>query len=92
MAEVLKICHDRILPQDMFRPQRSLPGAPHRPGVRRAVIEFRKLWINGSTLRVRFLEGTAQQPSHGQRGGSVVGRACQPQVRVHRCTGRRDFA
>jgi len=61
MAEVLKICHDRILPKDMFRPQRSVPGAPNRPGVRRAVIEFRKLWVNGSTLRVRFMEGTAEQ-------------------------------
>jgi hypothetical protein len=61
MAEVLKICHDRILPQDMFRPRRSVAGASGRAGVRRAVIEFRKLWINGSTLRVRFLEGTAEQ-------------------------------
>jgi hypothetical protein len=60
MAEVLKICHDRVLPQDMFRPQRSV-AAPGRPGVRRAIIEFRKLWINGSTLRVRFLEGTPAQ-------------------------------
>jgi hypothetical protein len=27
----------------------------------RAVLEFRKLWINGSTLRVRFLAGTPEQ-------------------------------
>jgi hypothetical protein len=30
-------------------------------GPSRAVIEFRKLWVNGSTLRVRFMEGTAAQ-------------------------------
>ena len=60
MTEVLKICHDRILPQDMFRPQRSVDN-PQKPGVRRAVLEFRKLWINGSTLRVKFLEGTPEQ-------------------------------
>ena len=61
MAEVLKVCRDRILPQDMARPHQSVEGAPDRRGVRRAVLEFRKLWINGSTLRVHFMEGTPQQ-------------------------------
>jgi len=60
MTEVLRVCHDRILPQDMFRPQRSVTN-PERPGVRRAIVEFRKLWINGSTLRVKFMEGTPAQ-------------------------------
>jgi len=59
MSEPLKVCHERVLPRDLFRPQPTMTmggrGAP------RAVIFFRKLWINGSTLRVRFLEGTPSQ-------------------------------
>lgn len=54
MAEKLKVCHDRILPRDLFRPQRTV----RRGGALRAVFEFRKMWINGSTLRVRFMGGT----------------------------------
>lgn len=57
MAEILKVCHDRILPQDLVRPQPTV-DTNGRP---RAVIEFRKRWINGSTLRVRFMGGTAAQ-------------------------------
>jgi hypothetical protein len=30
-------------------------------GVQRAIIVFRKLWINGSKLRVRFMGGTSAQ-------------------------------
>jgi hypothetical protein len=59
MAKALKICHDRILPQEMFRRQ---PISRNRIGGNfRAIIEFRKLWINGSTLRVRFMGGTNAQ-------------------------------
>jgi hypothetical protein len=57
MADILKVCHDRILPQDLVRPQLTV-DTNGRP---RAVIEFRKRWINGSTLRVRFIGGTAAQ-------------------------------
>ncbi|WP_394830265.1 M12 family metallopeptidase [Pendulispora rubella] len=53
-----KICHDRVLPQELARPQRTLAV---RSGSLRAVLEFRKLWVNGSTLRVRFLDGTESQ-------------------------------
>lgn len=60
MARKLKICHDRVLPQEMARLQPTVNnrglGSPTR-----AVIEFRKRWINGSTLRVRFMGGTASQ-------------------------------
>lgn len=52
-----KICIDRILPRDLNRPQRMMRFA----GVSRAVIVFRKLWVNGSTLKVRFLDGTGSQ-------------------------------
>lgn len=58
MEESLKICHDRILPQDLHRPQRTVAT---RGGTLRAVLEFRKLWVNGSTLRVRFMGGTPEQ-------------------------------
>jgi hypothetical protein len=57
MAELLKVCHDRILPQELVRPQTT---TTMRGGLR-AVIFHRKLWINGSTLRVRFMGGTPQQ-------------------------------
>jgi hypothetical protein len=60
-TEQLKVCHDRILPADLARHQ---PTARVRvQGVTRvrAVFEFRKMWINGSTLRVRFMGGTAAQ-------------------------------
>jgi hypothetical protein len=52
-----RVCIDRVLPADM---NRWMPTQEHR-GATRAIIVFRKMWINGSTLRVRFLEGTAQQ-------------------------------
>lgn len=61
MARKVKVCIDRILPQDLAR---------HQPVIRmrsggltrfRAILEFRKMWINGSTLRVRFMGGTAAQ-------------------------------
>ena len=52
-----KICFDRLLPRDLYRPQRTMTF-----GTRvRAVFLFRKMWINGSTLRVRFLDGSSQQ-------------------------------
>jgi len=71
MATPLKICHDRILPQDMYRPRPTLPPLRSRPGVRRAVFEFRKMWVVGSTLRVHFLEGTAEQKATAQREGLI---------------------
>ncbi|MGH7807127.1 MAG: M12 family metallopeptidase [Thermodesulfobacteriota bacterium] len=58
---MLKVCHDRILPQDLSKPQRTLRsrGGPFaRGGPFRAVLEFKKLWVNGSNLRVRFMGGT----------------------------------
>lgn len=58
MPDKPKICIDRVLPQENFRSQ---PVVRRRGGPSRAVFEFRKMWINGSTLRVRFLEGTSNQ-------------------------------
>ncbi|MFT6269124.1 MAG: hypothetical protein ACJAVV_001944 [Alphaproteobacteria bacterium] len=52
-----RTCIDRILPRDLNRPQRMMMigGRSH------AVIVFSKLWVNGSTLKVRFLDGTQSQ-------------------------------
>ncbi len=58
MADVLKICHDRVLPQEVSLPQSTTTT---RDGRVRAVFEFRKMWINGSKLSVRFMGGTAAQ-------------------------------
>ena len=68
MADYPRICFDRVLPRDLNRPQRSMRVGGTGP--LRAVIEFRKLWINGSTLRVRFLGGdTAQQATAREQAG-----------------------
>jgi Astacin (Peptidase family M12A)/Bacterial pre-peptidase C-terminal domain len=50
MSDHSRICHDRILPKDMTRGE-----------VSRAISLLGKLWINGSKLHVRFLEGTPAQ-------------------------------
>jgi len=59
MSEYLKICHDRLLPRDLVRPHQTM----HRrdDNVLEAIILFRKLWVNGSNLRVRFMGGTPAQ-------------------------------
>jgi hypothetical protein len=49
-----RVCIDRVLPQNVRRPQRTIQLG----STLRAVFEFRKMWVNGSTLRVQFLEGT----------------------------------
>jgi len=56
MTENPKICFDKILPRDLNRPQRALE----------AIIVIRKLWPNGSTLRVRFMGGTQEQQALAQ--------------------------
>jgi hypothetical protein len=58
MSEILRVCHDRLLPQDFARPQHTIRIGE---GPARAIILFNKLWINGSKLRVRFLGGTSTQ-------------------------------
>ncbi len=63
--KIPNICIDRVLPQEMFRPQPTESAEPGR--VLRAVFEFRKMWINGSRLRVRLLNSTSTQQSQVQR-------------------------
>lgn len=52
-----KVCIDRLLPADVHRFQSTI----RRSGSVRAVLVASKMWMNGSTLRVRFLGGTAAQ-------------------------------
>ncbi len=52
-----KVCIDRLLPADTRRFQSTI----RRSGTVRAVLVASKMWMNGSTLRVRFLDGTAAQ-------------------------------
>jgi hypothetical protein len=55
MADRPKVCIDRILPKDLMRLQMTKPT---KTGIRRAISPIGKTWMNGSTLRVRFLGGS----------------------------------
>ena len=57
MAERPKVCIERVLPADQMRFQSTV----RRGGGLRAIIPIGKLWMNGSTLRVRFIGGTAAE-------------------------------
>lgn len=63
MATRPHVCFDRILPRELFRPQATRPG---RPGRVRAISPIGKTWMNGSTLHVRFIGGTAAQRAKAQ--------------------------
>jgi hypothetical protein len=58
MAERPKACIDRVLPRELMRPQRTARGPQGRT---RAISPIGKTWMNGSTLRVRFIGGTAAE-------------------------------
>jgi hypothetical protein len=57
MADRAKVCIDRALPAELMTPQRTM----RRQGRVRAISPIGKIWMNGSTLRVRFLGGTANE-------------------------------
>jgi len=57
MADRAKVCIDRALPTELMTPQRTM----RRQGRVRAISPIGKIWMNGSTLRVRFLGGTANE-------------------------------
>jgi hypothetical protein len=57
MAERAKICIDRVLPTELMRPQRTM----RTKSGERAISPIGKTWMNGSTLRVRFMGGTANE-------------------------------
>ena len=52
-----RICYDKILPHEVNRPARVFMVGNRL----RAVFEFRKRWITGSTLSVRFMGGSQSQ-------------------------------
>ncbi|MDH3403591.1 MAG: M12 family metallopeptidase [Acidobacteriota bacterium] len=58
MAKAPKMCFDRLLPRDLKRMQLQREGAAGRS---RAISLIGKQWPNGSTIRVRFLGGSASQ-------------------------------
>jgi hypothetical protein len=67
MAERPKVCFDRILPRDLMRFQPTTRGPQGRT---RAIAPIGKTWMNGSTLRVRFMGGTpAQQAKTREQAG-----------------------
>jgi hypothetical protein len=53
MADRAKVCIDRVLPTALMRPQRTM----RRGGGQCAIAPIGKTWMNGSTLRVRFMGG-----------------------------------
>lgn len=60
MYENIKICHDRLLPREqaLMLPQQTISMGTEKT---RAVFVFRKMWVNGSKLRVRFMGGNPAQ-------------------------------
>ena len=66
MATRPKVCFDRLLPRDLMR----LQPTARRDGRMRAISPIGKTWMNGSTLRVKFLAGTpAQQARAKEQAG-----------------------
>ena len=57
MAKLVHFCTDRVLPINQMRFQSTV----HRDGRTRAIMPIGKRWMNGTTLRVRFIGGTAAQ-------------------------------
>jgi hypothetical protein len=58
MSKILKVCYDKILPQDLRAG--SLARALHShesSGAEEAVMPIKKQWPNGTTLGVRFMGG-----------------------------------
>lgn len=58
MAKKVKVCHERILPKDLMRLTPTVTGPGGRAS---AIAPIGKSWMNGSTLHVRFIGGTATQ-------------------------------
>ena len=58
MPSAKNICFDRILPRDVRRQQRTM-ALPN--GRLRAISLIGKQWVNGSTIRIRFMNGSREQ-------------------------------
>ena len=57
MSDRPKICIDRTLPSQTMRPQQTMRAK----GRTRAISPIGKAWMNGSTLRVRFIGGSSSE-------------------------------
>lgn len=64
MSTSKHFCVDRVLPVDL---KRAIPFMYAGPGRTRAITPLGKLWLNGTTLHVRFLGGTQQQQAEVKR-------------------------
>ena len=77
MAKLMHFCTDRMLPGNQMRFQSTV----RRGGGTRAIMPIGKRWMNGSTLRVRFIGGTTAQQAKA-RPGPVVDGVCQSAIRL----------
>lgn len=64
MTSVKHICFDRIVPSDL---RKAIPFVLSAVGRTRAISPIGKLWVNGSKLRIRFLNGTTAQQADVRR-------------------------
>lgn len=68
-----KVCFDRILPRDLMRPHRRTRDLNGRE---RAISPIGKAWMNGSTLKARFLDGTPAQQATAREQAAWWQAAC----------------
>ena len=59
MARRPKVCIDRVLPHNLMKFQATTRGGGGK--ATRAIAPIGKTWMNGSTLHVRFIDGTVAQ-------------------------------
>ncbi len=78
MADPVHFCTDRLLPSN----QRLFHSTVVRSGGLRAIMPIGKLWMNGSTLRVRFIGGTAAQRATAREQAMWWTDLRQPAVRL----------
>ena len=73
MTDAPHVCFDRILPKDLMRPHRRERGPD---GADRAISPIGKAWMNGTTLKVRFLGGTPAQQAKAREQAAWWQAAC----------------
>ena len=59
-----RMCFDRIVSRDVMRPHLTTTGPT---GMTRAIAPRGKSWLNGSTLRVRFMGGSAAEQATARK-------------------------
>lgn len=76
MTKLVHVCTQRVPPNELMAFQPTVRSR----GRTRAVMPLGKLWMIGSTLRVRFIGGTRSTASQGARAGAVMDGIRQPGV------------